>query len=576
MQRGFSKLLIVGGVGLIVVVGAVVYFRSAGPKTTYQTAKVERGSVVQQVTATGSIAPKSKITLQPEVSGQVVSIPVKEGDEVKAGDLIVGLDDKDISAQILAQKAAIATAQAKLAELVAGPTKEELDLAQRAVDTANSKLSAAQTAEQDAQVALTNAQTNLENTKAKDGALITAKLTAFIADLQSASDDADSAVNTLLSPMYTSDGFLTFTVSSAQAKTNAESTRISAVDAVSVLEDAASSVHTDGSDANVQAQYQIAARNLAVVQGHADASVKVLNYTVGLSDTTLATYKANSGTAQSSITAIASKLEGDSADLDLQEKVNEADVTGADITLANAEAALNTAKKAVDTAKNALAEAQASLAVTQSGSRPEAIAAQRAAVSAEQAKLVGLQADLAKRHITAPVDGTVARIDVEIGDTVQPGSQIGIMNSKGRFEIVANISEIDIANVKLDDPVDVTLDAFPSDQHWTGKVSSIQPAETVIDNVIFYETHVLFDKEDPRLRSGMTANLTVTTQQKDDVLRIPMSAVKEDGARTYVDVLENGAPKEVDVKLGLRSTDYAEVLGGLKEGDLVVTGTATK
>lgn len=165
--QGYSKKLIITSIAVIAVVTLLIIFATRGARTEYETYLVDRGEVVKIISATGSIAPSSKIKLQSEVSGKVREVVVREGDEVKKGDLLLRLDTGDIEAQILAQRAALASAQARLAEYEAGPTEQEIILAERTVDTARSKFSASITAEADARQALSNAEKNLTNSQAK-------------------------------------------------------------------------------------------------------------------------------------------------------------------------------------------------------------------------------------------------------------------------------------------------------------------------------------------------------------------------------------------------------------------------
>lgn len=572
MAKTYSKWIILGAAALILVVGGIMYAASRKPKITYDTAAVERGLVMDQVTATGSIAPSSKIKLEAEATGKVTDILLDEGAEVSKGDVILEIDAKDIDAQISAQNAVVASARAKLAELEAGPTTEELALAARAVDTAQSRLDAAKSAETDAMTSLSNAQKKLENTVEKANALIDAKLTTFTAHLDDAMVKSDDAVTRLTQPMYTSENLLSFTSTSSMYETAANGTRSSAKSAVTAITSAVAAAKANVTVENVRAQYAIVAPDLATVLNHLQATVDVLDYSASLSDTTLASYKTNASTAVTNVTGAITTLAADAADLDLQEKLNETDLTSADIAVAEAEANLNAAEHNVDTAKNTLAEAQASLDLKKAGTRPEAVSAQRAVVSAEVAKLSQLQNERDKHRIVAPVDGVVTLIAVEKGETLQAGTQAAIMNAKGPLEIVSNVSEIDIARVQIGDPVDVTLDAFSSSEHWTGKVIAIQPAEKVVDSVIFYETRIRLDEEDTRLRSGMTANLDIIAERRDDVLRVPVRALHEDGDRTYVNVLVNGTvTEERDVTVGLRAVDFAEITSGLQEGEEVVT-----
>jgi HlyD family secretion protein len=574
MIRISKKWIVLGSVGLVIAIGAAASFRGKEPAVTYDTAVVDRGAVVDEVSATGSIAPSSKIDLEAEASGKVTRIAVEEGAQVAAGDVILEIDMKDIDTKVTAQAAALASARAKLAELEAGATVQEIALAERAVDTAESRLAAAKSAEADTMTSLSNAQKKLQNTAAKADALMDSKVTAFVSQMDDAMIKSDDAVTRLTQPLYTTEDLLSFTSTSSQAKTLGEGTRLAAKSAVSSIKAAVAIAKANSAPATLDAQYAVVGPKLATVIEHLEASVDVLNYSADLSAATLATYKTNVSTALANVSTAVTLLQAANADLDLQEKLNETELTSADIAVAEAEAQLNSAVRNVGTNESALAEAQASLDLKRAGARPETISAQRAAVSAESAKLSGLQNEKDKHRVVAPVEGTVTLIAVEVGETLQPGVQAATMNAKGSLEIISNISEIDIARVKIGDVVDITLDAFSASEHWNGEVIAVQPAETVVDNVIFYETRVRIGQEDARLRSGMTANIDITTMRRDPVLRIPTRALREDGDRTYVQLLREGnVVEERDVTVGLHTIDLVEIVDGVNEGDTVVTAT---
>lgn len=576
MKRNYSKLVIGISVGLVVIVGIVLAVRSRQGKTEYETAVAEIGNVIELIDATGSIAPMAKIKLQPQVSGKIKEIEVSEGDEVVQGDLLIQLDAKDIEAQLWAQQASVQSARARLSELVAGPTAEDLALSQSAVETARARLEAAKSARTDAATALANAQKNYDNTLAKAGTLIEGNVAAFLSDFDDAAIVADDALTRLSSPLFTTDGFLVFTSSNSQAETDAVQTRSVAKSSLIGLTSEVASVKTVGTVEAVETSYGLVRGYLLDVKTHLEACANVLDYAIGIDSTTLASYELNINTALSTLSASIQKLQADKSALDLQQRLNATDITSAEISVSNAQASLSAAENTVTTSEKALAEAEAALALKQSGARPEAIAAQRAVVSAEEARLAGLQSEYDKRRITAPVDGTVTLIAAEKGETVQPSQVIVILNAKGNFEIIANISEIDIARISIGNPVEITLDAFTDDDVWMGSVMAIQPAETVVDNVIFYETKIRFEEEDPRLRSGMTADLDIETERKRGVLRIPSRALRAKNGGLMVRVLDDEVVKEVEVTIGLETDDFAEVLGGLKEGDTVIVSEREK
>lgn len=574
MIKNYSKKIVIVSVAAIIVVAAIMYVRSGKDPVEYATAVVEKADVVEEVSVTGSIVPVSKVKLQPEVVGQVQAIFVEEGDEVEEGDLLLKIAAGDIEAKILAQRAAVNAANARLRELEAGATIEELLLSESAVETARSKVEAAQAASADAEIAYDNADRNLKNVIAKAETLLDSKISKTILDFDDALTVATDAIIRLSSPLFTSQDLLSFTSSSAAAESDATHTRTAAKSALTDMRMIIQDISQGPMRAiEVRDVSEALSGGLLVVKVHLDAAAVLLDHAVGLSSATLSTYRKNVNTALSNVNFSLQVLSTNDSNVDLQEKLNDADITAADIALSTASASLTTAVFNVDTAEKGLAQAQAQLNLQQAGTREEVIASQRAKVDLEKAMLSGLLHDLSKRRITAPMDAVVTLIAVEVGETVQMSQAVIIVNAKGNFDIIANISEIDIAQVSVGDDVRVTLDAFSKDEEWGGKVVAIQPAEKVVEGIIFYETTIRFDVDDPRLRSGMTANLDIETDRSESTLRVPYRALREDGDRLYVEVLENGIVMEVEVTVGLENDNYYEITSGLEEGDVVVTSS---
>ena len=558
-----------------IVVIVLIVWKVKSPDVVYETENVSRGTVIEKISVTGSIAAKTKINLQAEASAKVIKIEVTEGDEVEAGDLLVSLNASDLSARIAGQQASVEAATALLNQYKAGATLEELQVSVAAVAAAKARHNASITAKADAEKALVNAQTSRETTNAKVVVNLESKVDSLIQAYDSGLTAAQDAINRLTSAMFTGD-ILTFVASDAQASNNAMSTRVSARAAVFEMESKILMVKATGTaDAAVSA-YLTFSVSLQTVKTHIDACATVLNYADSLAPATRTSYQLNVSTAQSAMNANIQAVTTAKNTLDLQEQLNDAEVTAADTAVTTAATALNNATHAMDTAEKAVAQAEADYDYRKAGVRPEQIAAQEARVKAEKAGLSSLYADYAKRLIKAPIDGIVTEVNVEVGESVQMGKVIAIMNTKGKFEIVANISEVDIARLKVGNSVEVTLDAFPLEEVWSGKVISVWPAEKVVEGVIFYETKIVFSEEDDRLKSGMTANLEIESGRKDDVLRIPIMSLREKAGRRYVKVMQDNEIIEKDIRIGLENSEYLELLEGLNEGETVVTSESKK
>ena len=145
--------------------------------------------------------------------------------------------------------------------------------------------------------------------------------------------------------------------------------------------------------------------------------------------------------------------------------------------------------------------------------------------------------------------------------------------SATNFEVEANVPEADIAKIKVGEAGTVTLDTYGNDIIFNIKVSSIEPAETVVEGVATYKTKFQFLKNDDRVKSGMTANITVFTDKRENVLTIPQRAVTSQNGEKFVFVDKgNDISEKRVIETGLRGVDgNVEILKGLEENESVVT-----
>ena len=132
--------------------------------------------------------------------------------------------------------------------------------------------------------------------------------------------------------------------------------------------------------------------------------------------------------------------------------------------------------------------------------------------------------------------------------------------------------ETDIAKIEVGNKARLTLDAYGPDVVFRAQVITIDPAETIIEGVTTYKTTLEFDSEDERIRSSMTANLDILTDERQNVIAIPQRAVVTKNGEKLVRVVYDSVIEEIQVKTGLIGRNgLVEITDGLNEGDKVVT-----
>jgi len=197
----------------------------------------------------------------------------------------------------------------------------------------------------------------------------------------------------------------------------------------------------------------------------------------------------------------------------------------------------------------------------------------RAEVARAAATLDNGLVQLSYATITAPIDGVIASVSTEEGETVAAGMQaptfVTIIDL-ARLQVDAYVDEVDIGKVRVGQRAEFTVDAFPATV-FEGYVSAIYPKAVIQDNVVNYD--VVVDIETPyhgRLRPEMTANVTVFLEEREGVLAIPARAVQRERGKNVVYVLGNGHAEPREIKVGWRDGRWIEVASGLRADEIVL------
>jgi HlyD family secretion protein len=218
-------------------------------------------------------------------------------------------------------------------------------------------------------------------------------------------------------------------------------------------------------------------------------------------------------------------------------------------------------------------------------------------------------------NVTSPMDGVVIRRGVELGDTVtsgvssfNAGTVLMTVADIGTMIIKAGINEVDIGKVRLEQPVRITLDAYPKVK-FAGAIKRIAPAARLEEKVKVFDVEVAIDRQGAELRTGMTANVDILGEKREKVLTVPVEALfrREDKEVVYVKkaavkAADSGGllssvfaaskdapaakPDEKDrwkesfdvreVETGLASFDKVQVVTGLKSGEEVAVEDPTR
>jgi HlyD family secretion protein len=279
---------------------------------------------------------------------------------------------------------------------------------------------------------------------------------------------------------------------------------------------------------------------------------------------------------------------------ELDPAILEAQIRQSEANLASARAVLNNAELALKRNENLKSRGFVSDGALD-GLRKDVETA-RAQVAQIEAQISRDRTNLGYSKVRSPIDGIVVNRGIDVGQTVAASFQtptlFQIARDLRRMQIDTSVSEADVGPIQSGQPVRFTVDAF-REQDFTAKVRMVRLNPTTQQNVVTYNVVINVDNKDGILLPGMTAQVSIVTNRKERVLRVPSAALRfrppetdaaaaaaaappEKGRRASAQVPrvhvigESGALTPKEIKVGITDGRFTEVLEGLAEGDEVV------
>ena len=191
----------------------------------------------------------------------------------------------------------------------------------------------------------------------------------------------------------------------------------------------------------------------------------------------------------------------------------------------------------------------------------------------QAARLAEMRALMASGCICAPEDGIVASIVQASISEQTAGTALASLYVGEEKEMVVTVDELDIINVQVGQDVEIAMDAI-TDKTYSGKVSKVSQIGMATSGVTVYDVTLTIDG-DSQLKLGMNGTATIRIQEVSNVLLVPITALNSSRGSSYVWLKSSGAQSDepgvrVEVETGLSDENYAEVLSGLNEGDVVL------
>jgi len=527
----------------------IVFFVFLKKEEAEQFTEVVRKNIVEKVSVTGQITPLRNVDLQFQIQGKVDDIIVDAGDMVTRGDILINLNSNELNLDVFSMEAAKDIAQANLTKILEGSSNEEIQVYESAVKKAEVE-------KQRNEIALVSAESSLENVK---------KIAEQ--DIDSSYDDALNILSSAHIKMFNAYNVVyeiqrSYFVSNTQdgiiVKRNVENIE-GYLNQVANYLSIAETIQEDES-------IDIAVSETKRLLGLTSESLKIIREI-----TEKATYRTSiSSTDKTSIDDQRSYINTIlSSIIDAQQDISSTKITNTS-NIDSAQASLNSSQEYLNVAIAGLEYAQSQLNQIKASPQQHDIDLYQAKLNQAGVTLAQSKEKLSKAILISPCDGIVSDIYIEEGEIAKTANIVTSLVCENAFQVEVEVPESDIGKISIGDKTEISLDAF-LDKNFFGVVNKIYPTETIIQGVVYYKIKVVFDDFDELIKSGMTTDLDIITQEKESVLVIPQRLIIKKNQQKIVKVLFNDETKEVIIETGI-SNDQGEieVISGLKEGDRIV------
>ncbi|TRZ79645.1 efflux RND transporter periplasmic adaptor subunit [bacterium] len=522
-----------------------------GDEITYVTETAKKGNLIQSVSGTGQISSLNDLDLKTQASGKVVYVGAKNGQKVKAGQLILQIDLSDALKAISDAETNLETAQLSLEKfLQPADAFSILQAENNLIDAEQNKI--------DAEKSLEDTYEDAYNTIVD----VFLGLPTVISGLNNALYGYDISESTIMLSNYSQN----------------EATLISTV--LSPFQDEIESLAKTAED-NYSATRTLYNSNFANYEATSRYSDK--ETIENLLNETITTIKSMSETVKSDVNLF-------NYWVDYRSKRNQtvfSQITSWQSSLKSYMSTTNnylssllstqrsvaSQKKAIPQAIRSIQEKTESLAKLNAEPDELDLRSQKLNIAQKENVLSDAKKALADYYVYSPVGGTIANMDIRKEDTVSNNASVATLISDQKIAKIS-LNEIDVANIEIGQKASITIDAI-DDLSVSGEVMEIDSVGTVSQNVVSYGVKIALDTQDERIKSGMSMSVSIITNMAQNSIIIKNSALKESNTGAYIEILKNGQPTQVNVETGLSNDTMTEITSGLQEGDEVITQSKT-
>lgn len=578
LSKPFKHKFIIGIILLIVlVIGYRSYnkfFDDQAP-VEYITAEVQQGTIVISVSGSGQVSASNSVDIKPKISGDVASIKIGQGQEVKERAVLVTLDSSDAQKAVRDAETSLETVKLQLEELLSPVDELTLFQAENSLTQAKDSLTKLKLSQKTSyQKALQAKQKAIDNlAKGYEDSFNTIETVFFNAptimtDLREILYEDTVNENQANIGAYESyddqDQILPFITdaendySAAETKytpnlTSYKNTSRYAAQSViealltQTLETAKAIAQAIKSEKNV---IDYVLDYISQKSYRAPAIIRTYQSNLETYLTQVNTYYSNLLARQQTIQDNKDALVNVETDLSQMDQNHPLDLAAAE---------------------RSVEEKEKKLADLKAGPDDLDVRAQKITIQQKQDTLAAAQETLANHFVRAPFDGIVAKVNIKKSDAVSSGTTLLSLVTPQKIAEIS-LNEVDVAQVEIDQPATLTFDAVEG-ATLTGKVIEIDELGMITQGIVSYGVTITLDIQDERIKPGMTVDASIVTTRKDGVVLVPNAAVQTQSGQIFVQVLEDEYPISKLVEVGLSNDEFTEVINGISEGEEVVTAT---
>lgn len=519
----------------------------------YIFAKVQKGTLISSVSASGQVAALNQVDIKTKVSGNIVYVGEKAGQEVKAGALLAQIDAADAARAVRDAETTLQTAMLELDEILKPASALSLLQAENALTQSKESKQKSEDnfvkAHEDGFNSVVSAFFDLPAVMTDMENLIYGK------DINKAQDNIAAYAD--MARIY----------DEAQINFYQNSVVKSYDDARSFYEKNFKNYKT----VNLNSPRE----DIKKLIDETYETAKKISITIKDADNLISFVK-------DTLTKQGKNMPPVLANHQTLIKTDAAKINSILSNILSAKTAIKTNLDAMEGAARGIKEKELSLVDLKDGADELMIRAKKIAVQQKKDALSSAKNKLGDHYVRAPFAGTVAKIDVEAGDDVSVGAALAtIVTNKKIAEILLN--EVDAAKIKSGAKATLAFDAIP-DLSITGEVAEIDAIGMASQGVVSYGVKIIFDTDDARIKPAMSVSAAIITSVKTEVLLAPASAVKQSGGNYYAELSDEAKTdgtaitlknplRRAAIEIGDSNDDFTEIKNGLTEGDLIISRT---